>query len=211
MDEVTPIRVVLVDDHQHIHDAVISLLKTVDDIRLVGQAYQGDDALQICQLATPDLVLMDVVMPGLNGSQATRALLKQNPAVRVLALSSYSEYEHIKDMLDSGATGYLVKNAIAEDLINTIRATHRGNTVLSPEVTRTLFAPPSDHPPDFELTDRELQVLKLMAQGQTNGQIALALGITQPTVRFHINNILLKLKVDTRSEALVIAGKHHLA
>ncbi len=210
MGDDTPIRVVLVDDHQHIHDIVISLLKSVDDIRLVGQAYQGDDALQICQMATPDLVLMDVVMPGASGSQTTRALLEKHPALRVLALSSYSEYEHIKEMLDSGATGYLVKNAIAEDLINTIRATHRGNTVLSPEVTRTLFAPPSDQPPDFELTDRELQVLKLMAQGQTNGQIALALGITQPTVRFHLTNILLKLKVETRSEALVIAGKHRL-
>jgi NarL family two-component system response regulator LiaR len=210
MDENAPIRVVLVDDHQHIHDVVISLLKSVDDVCLVGQAYRGDDAIQISQITRPDLVLMDVVMPGISGAETTRALLEKYPNLRVLALSSYSEYEYIKEMLDSGARGYLVKSAIAEDLINTIRAAYTGNTVLSPEIARTVFSPPTSKESDFDLTDRERQVLDLLAQGQTNHQMALALGISQPTVRFHINNILLKFKVETRSEALVVAAKHRL-
>jgi NarL family two-component system response regulator LiaR len=152
---------------------------------------------------------MDVVMPGMNGAETTRMLLEKFPHLRVLALSSYSEYEHIKEMLDSGAIGYLVKDALAEDLISTIHATHAGNMVLSPKIARTILSPPTTSS-DFELTERERQVLTLMAQGLTNGQIALLLSISQPTVRFHINNILLKFKVETRSEALVAAAKSHL-
>ncbi len=210
MEEKTPIRVVLVDDHQHIHDVVIRLLKSVDDIHLVGQAYRGDDAVQMCALVKPDIVLMDVVMPGFDGAETARILLERCPGLRILALSSFSEYEYIKEMLDSGAKGYLVKSAIAEDLINTIRATYTGNTVFSPEIARTILSPPPAKESDFDLTSREREVLALMAQGQTNAQIALALNISQPTVRFHFNNILLKFKVDTRSEVLVMAAKYRL-
>jgi two-component system, NarL family, response regulator LiaR len=204
------IRVILVDDQQTMHDIVAALLGTVDDIQLVGQVYHGADALKTCAMLQPDLVLMDVVMPGLSGPEVTAALLSRHPAVKVLAISSYHEYEHIRSMLDSGAIGYLVKGALAADLIDTIRATHRGNTVLSPEVVQTVLAPPTDTTPDFGLTDRELQVLRFMAQGMTNAQVATALVISAPTVRFHLGNILIKFSVDTRSEALVLAAKNHL-
>jgi DNA-binding NarL/FixJ family response regulator len=209
MEESTPIRVILVDDHQHIHEVVIRILKLVDDIRLVGQAYRGDDAIRLCQLVKPDLVLMDVVMPGFSGAQATRLLLEKYPSVRVLALSSFSEYEYIKEMLESGAKGYLVKSAVAEDLVNTIRATNTGNTVLSPEIARVVFSPPASKETDFDLTDRTTSS-GLMAEGQTDAQIALALHITHSTVRFHFSNILLKFRVDTRSEMLVMAARYRI-
>ncbi|MFW5748283.1 MAG: response regulator [Chloroflexota bacterium] len=206
---VTPIRVLLVDDHPHIHDVVTRLLEAVDDILLVGQAYNGEDALRLCPKIAPDLILMDVVLPGMSGIEATQAVLERVPSVRVLVLSSYNEYEYIRAMLASGATGYLVKDALVDDLIMTIRSTIKGNTVLSPQVARLLIDPPSitDHPPHFGLTERELQVLELLAQGYTNAQIAITLNISQPTVRFHLNNSLAKMNVDTRSEALVLAAR----
>lgn len=204
-------RIILVDDQHQVHDAITQVLKHSSDIQLVGQVYRGEDAISLCRRARPDLVLMDVVMPGMSGIETTRALLKQQPNLKILALSSFREYEYIKAMLDSGAIGYLVKDAIAQDLINTIRNTIHGNTVFSPDVARVVLDPPSDDPAvDFGLTDRESQVLEHMANGLTNGQIAAALGISQPTVRFHNNNILLKLKVETRSEALVLAAKNRL-
>jgi NarL family two-component system response regulator LiaR len=204
-------RIIVVDDHQNIHDAITQLLKSASDIQLVGQAYRGEDAMRLCRMSRPDLVLMDVVMPGMSGVETTRALLKQQPGLKILVLSSFREYEYIKAMLDSGAIGYLVKDAIAQDLINTIRNTIHGNTVFSPDIARMVLDPPSDAlTQDFGLTDRERQVLEHMANGLTNGQIAVALGISQPTVRFHANNILLKLNVETRSEALVLAAKNGL-
>jgi NarL family two-component system response regulator LiaR len=205
-------RVALVDDHQNVHDAVSAVLKNVDDIRLVGHAYRGEDAVELTKTAKPDLILMDVVMPGMSGATATKAVLMAYPGTKILVLSSYVDYENIKEMLDSGAVGYLVKDVIAVDLVDTIRHTCRGNSVIfSPEVARLVLAPPTvDSTPDFGLTEREHQVLKHLAEGQTNGEIAEVLNISQPTVRFHTNNILLKLKVETRSQALILAAKSHL-
>ncbi len=205
-------RVVLVDDHQHIHDAVAALLKTVSDIRLVGHGYRGEDAVELARTTKPDLMLMDVVMPGMNGAMATQAVLAAYPGTKVLVLSSFVDYEAIKGMLDSGAIGYLVKDVIASDLIDTIRHICRGNTVVfSAEVAQVVLAPRVQDPAkDFGLTERERQILTHLAQGETNGDIAAALSISQPTVRYHINNILLKFKVDTRSEALILAAKNQL-
>ncbi|MBN2303983.1 MAG: response regulator transcription factor [Anaerolineae bacterium] len=212
MSEDSPIRVILVDDHQNIHDAVTALLKTVDDITLVGEAFRGEDAIQMCRNIKPDVVLMDVLMPGMNGVETTQAILANCSNLRVLALSSFHEYDVIRQMLDSGAIGYLVKDALAADLIDTIRATHRGNTVLSPEVADALLSPlpAAESSGNFGLTDREQQVLQLMANGLTNARIAETLCITAPTVRFHLTNILAKFGVETRSQALVLAAKHRL-
>jgi DNA-binding NarL/FixJ family response regulator len=141
----------------------------------------------------------------------TRALIAQNPGLRVLGLSSFREYEYIKAMLDNGAAGYLVKDALADDLLSTIRAIHQGSVVFSREVAQTLLSPPTGSTvPQYGLTDREIEVLQLIAKGLTNVEIATALAITPPTVRFHTNNILYKLRVKTRSEALVLAAKHGL-
>lgn len=205
------IRVLVVDDQPFVHDAVVTLLKNTPDIRLVGQAYSGPEALRCCQLTRPDLILMDVVMPGMSGAETTRQLMRLYPILKILVLSSYSEYEFIREMLDLGAIGYLVKDAIAHDLVNTIRSATQGNMVLSAKAAKVLLNPslPSATS-DFGLTERERQVLSLMAKGNTNGQIAHELSISEPTVRFHTNNILSKFNVETRSQALVLAAKNQL-
>lgn len=205
------IRVLVVDDQPYVHDAVVTLLKNTPDIRLVGQAYGGMEAIKFCQMSHPDLILMDVVMPGMSGAETTRQLMHLHPRLKILVLSSYSEYEFIKEMLDLGAIGYLVKDAITHDLVNTIRSAAQGNMVLSAKAAKVLLNP-SHHSAvsDFGLTERERQVLNLMAKGNTNGQIALELRISEPTVRFHTNNILGKFNVETRSQALVMAAKNQL-
>lgn len=204
-------RVLLVDDQHIFHDAITAILSAVSDIRLVGHAYSGEEAVDQARQLLPHLVLMDVMMPGMGGAAATELILNENPMVRVLAISSFRDYEDIRAILDKGAIGYLVKDALTEDLVNTIRNTRQGNTVLSPDVARVIFArTTSDASTDFGLTDRERQVLELLASGQTNAEIALALRISQPTVRFHFNNLLTKFRVETRSEALVVAAKNGL-
>ncbi|NDJ75960.1 MAG: response regulator transcription factor, partial [Chloroflexi bacterium] len=156
MQETPHIRVLLVDDHQHIHDIVTELLNAAEDIDLVGQVHSGHDAVALCRIVKPDLVLMDVIMPVMSGAETTRVLLEECPDLRVLVMSSFREYERIKEMLDSGALGYLVKDAIAEDLLNTIRAVYQGNMVFSPEVAETvLFRSSTEHTSDFGLTERE--------------------------------------------------------
>lgn len=205
------IRVLLVDDDANVHDIVGRLLDPVPEIALVATAFDGDASLDAAQTHRPDLILMDVMMPVMNGDQATRAILRVLPHVKILVLSSHHDYEYIKDMLDSGAIGYLVKDALYADLVDTIFSTIKGNTVFSPQVARHVIthqAGTTDD--DFGLTDRERQVLTLLGQGQTNAQISQALHISQPTVRFHLNNILHKFGVETRSEALVLAAKNRL-
>jgi NarL family two-component system response regulator LiaR len=205
------IRVIIVDDNPDIQDAVKILLNDTDDILLVGQAQDGLSAIKLCKMAKPDLVLMDVVMPGMNGAETTRSLMDILPATKILALSSFHEYEHIQSMLTSGAIGYLVKDGLIQDLVATIRSTMQGNTVLSPSAAQSIFLPhAADKQVDFGLTDRELQVLKRMADGLTYNGIAHDLHITAPTVRFHVNNILEKMNVATRSEVLVLAAKNNL-
>lgn len=202
-------RIALVDDDPNMHLVVTKLLESTDDIRLIGQAYRGEDALALCRQTRPDIVLMDVKMPGIGGAAATRILNAECPWVKVVVFSSYHEYEFIKELLDSGAIGYLVKDAVAEELSDTLRAIYQGNMVFSPEAATAILNP--DFPlTDFGLTQRELEVLRLMADGRSNGQIAHDLSISVPTVRFHTANLLEKMRVGTRSEALVLAVKSNL-
>jgi DNA-binding NarL/FixJ family response regulator len=207
------IRVGLIDDHSFVHDAVEARLREADDIALVGTAFDGEGALTLCRRHNPDVLLMDAEMPGLGGVAATRAVLAAFPDVRVLGLSSHEEYDFIRQMMDAGAHGYVIKHMIAEDLLDTIRATAQGNSVLSVEAARTLLYPPTDGeqtPTDFGLTERELEVLRLLARGRSNKEAAAQLEVSERTIRFHTNNILAKMNVATRSEALVLAAKHNL-
>lgn len=206
-----PIRVVLIDDHRHVHQAVTILLETAVDIELVGQGSNGREAITLCQQLQPDLILMDVVMPIMDGVQATRAIREQFPAIKILVLSSFQDHESVHAMMVSGAVGYVTKNALTYELVNTIRTTYRGHVVLSPEAAaQLLHQPPPDTAPRFHLTDRELEVLVLMAEGLTMGEIAARLVVSQSTVKFHISNIQTKLGVNTRSEALIVAAKNNL-
>lgn len=203
------IRVVLVDDHSRVHQVISEMLDFADDIELVGQAARGEEAVQLCDELMPDLVLMDVIMPGMGGAAATRQILEKHPDIKVLALSSFQDESSVREMLQSGAIGYVLKDSQIEDLENTIRTAHEGKSVLSAEVTRILLNGASATE-DFGLSERELEVLRRMAAGDNNQQIALHLTISVSTVRFHISNILGKLEVDTRAEAIVKATRNKL-
>lgn len=205
------IRVLLIDDHRQVHQAVSTILATVDDIELVGQGSNGLEGINLCAELKPDLVLMDVVMPVMDGVAATAVIHEQFPNIKILVLSSFQDHESVYAMLRSGAAGYVTKSALTHELIDTIRTTQQGQVVLSPEVAeRLLQQDPPKKIERFHLTDRELEVLVLMAGGQTMNQIAQDLVISPSTVKFHINNILAKLGVKTRSEALIVAAKNNL-
>lgn len=209
MPETKKIRVVLIDDHFTVHEIVSTLLSQTPDIVLVGQGANGQDALDLCQRYQPDIVLMDVVMPVMNGIEATRLLHERFPLVKVLVLSSFQDHESVYAMLRNGAVGYLTKGTLSEDLVDTIRVTFQGKMVFSKDVAEKLVSPPQPLV-DFHLTDRELEVLVLLAQGLTNQQSAHRLSISQSTLKFHMANIYRKLGVQTRSEALVLAAKNNL-
>lgn len=206
------IRILLVDDHAWVHQAVTTILKIAPDIQLVGQAHNGLEALHLCAELHPDLILMDVVMPHLNGIDATRMILEQHEAIKILVLSSFQDDESVRAMLDNGAIGYVVKGALTGDLISAIRTAMTGVSVFSAEITSILLKniPQSNSSQDFGLTARELEVLRLMAKGENNPEIADKLVISQSTVKFHIANILEKMRVTTRSEAIVLAAKNNL-
>lgn len=205
----SPIRVVLVDDHMQIHKIVQATLSSTSDIKLVGQGANGEDALHLCEHNNPDIVLMDVVMPVMDGIQATKLLHERFPSVKVLVLSSFHDHESVHTMLRNGAVGYLTKSTLAKDLLDTIRATFQGKIVFSPDIVDQLITSPQPTV-DFNLTDRELEVLVLLAEGLTNQQSAHRLSISVSTLKFHMNNIYQKLGVQTRSEALVLAAKNNL-
>jgi two-component system, NarL family, response regulator LiaR len=209
MNVTNSIRVILVDDHLQIHRVVQVILGATHDIKLVGQAANGQEGITLCEQYQPDIVLMDVVMPVLDGIEATKVLHERLPAMKILVLSSFQDHESVYAMLRSGAVGYLTKASLAEDLAETIRATFQGKMVFSSEIGAHLVSPPQPTV-NFHLTDRELEVLVLLAEGLTNQQTALNLSISQSTLKFHMNNIFEKLGVQTRSEALVLAAKNNL-
>jgi len=204
-----PIRVVLVDDHLQMHKIVQTTLAATPDIILVGQGANGQDGIDLCKQYQPDIVLMDVVMPIMDGIEATKVLHERFPDIKILVMSSFHDHESVYAMLRNGAVGYLTKDTLAQDLAETIRATFQGKMVFSSEVGAQLVSSPQPAV-NFHLTDRELEVLVLLAEGLTNQQSALKLSISQSTLKFHMNNIFQKLGVQTRSEALVLAAKNNL-
>ena len=209
MADKNPIRVILIDDHFQIHATINTILKQAPEIRLVGQGANGQDAIMLCEQYNPDIVLMDVAMPVMDGIQATQLLHERFPSVKVLVLSSFQDHESVHAMLRNGAVGYLTKSSLAEDLVETLRATFQGKMVFTPDIVEQLVSQPQPAI-DFRLTDRELEVLVLLAEGLTNQQSAAKLSISQSTLKYHMNNIFQKLGVQTRSEALVLAAKNNL-
>jgi len=206
-----PIRTLLIDDHRHVHQVVETLLHSVADICLVGQGSNGNEAVRLCEQLKPDLILMDVVMPRLDGVQATKFISEKFPHVKILVLSSFQDHESVHAMLRNGAVGYLTKGELTNQLVSTIRTAHQGNVVLSPEIAQQLLKQPEvEKAQRFHLTDRELEVLVLMASGQTMKEIGHNLVISSATVKFHISNIQSKLGAQSRSEALIVAAKNNL-
>ena len=209
MPDVSPIRVVLVDDHAQMHRIIHAILGATSDIKLVGQGANGQEGIALCEQYQPDVALMDVVMPVMGGIEATKVLHERFPAIKVLVLSSFQDHESVYAMLRNGAVGYLTKSSLAQDLADTIRATFQGKMVFSSEVGAQLVSPPQPAV-NFHLTDRELEVLVLMAEGMNMPEMAAKLVVSPATAKFHVENICRKLGVRTRSEALVVAAKNNL-
>jgi len=207
-----PIRVMLVDDHVMVLRGLATFMRVFDDLQLVGEAKSGEAAIQLCAEVSPDVILMDMVMPGMDGASATRAIHQQFPAVQVLALTSFKEGELIKNALEAGAIGYLLKDVSAEELARAIRAAASGRATLSPEAAQALVETANQPPePGLDLTEREREVLTLMIEGLNNTQIAGRLSVSPSTIKSHVSNILSKLGVASRTEAVTLALRHKLA
>jgi len=202
----------IVDDHRHIHETITTVLKGISDITIVGQAANGAEAIRVCEDTQPDLILMDVVMPVMDGLQATDIIRIKYPKMKILVLSSFQDHQSVYKMLRSGAVGYISKDSLARNVVNIIRTTMQGNAVLSASVVEKLISPEVDLQiiDKFNLTDRELAILVMMADGLTMQQIALRLSVGLSTVKYHSANIFEKLKAKNRSEALVVATKNNL-
>ena len=207
----SPIRVMLVDDHAMVRRGLATFLMVFDDLKLVGEAENGAAAINLCAQVLPDVILMDMVMPEMDGAQATHAIRQQFPQVQVLALTSFKEGDQIKNALEAGAIGYLLKNVSADELARAIRSAHSGHVTLSPEAAQSLVETanqPTDTRPD--LTERELEVLALMVEGLNNTQIAGRLVVSPSTIKSHVSNILSKLGVTSRTEAASLALRNHI-
>ena len=208
----TKIRVLIVDDHAVVRNGLRFFLLAAEGLELVGEAASGEEALTQCARLQPDVVLMDLMMPGMGGVSAIRALREQNPDTRVIALTSFEEEDLVQKALSAGASGYLLKNVAAEDLAKAIRAARVGQSTLSPEVTQMLVNAINQPRPNahFDLTPRELEVLGLMVKGQSNAEIAQSLTVSLSTVKFHVSSIFSKLHVDSRAEAVAVALQKRL-
>jgi two-component system, NarL family, response regulator LiaR len=208
----TPIRVLVVDDHRHIHEVITRVLERIPDITIIGQAANGVEAIKLCEESQPDLILMDVVMPRMDGMQATEIIRMRYPETKILVLSSFHDHQSVHQLLRSGAVGYITKDSLASDLVNIIRTAMQGKVVVSTNIIEKLISPETDPQTidRFNLTDRELEILVQMADGLTLQQIAVRLAISLSTVKYHSANIFEKLEAQNRSEALVIALKNNL-
>ncbi len=210
-----PIRVLVADDHAIVRQGICALLATESDIEVVGEALDGHEALAKAQELRPDVILMDLVMPGMDGLEATQQITASQPGTRVLVLTSFSGDDMIFPAIRAGALGYLLKDLGPEELVQAIRQVHEGESSLHPTVARKLLhelSPRADRDPQVDLlTTRELQVLRLIAQGQTNRQIAEELSIAEATTRSHVTRILSKLNVDSRTQAALYALREGIA
>lgn len=211
METTQPVRVMLVDDHNVVRSGLATFLTAYDDLELVGEARNGLEAVKICQEKRPDVILMDLMMPEMDGIAATRAILAEYPEIKIIAMTSFEEESLVQGVLAAGAISYLLKNVTSDELANAIRAASLGRSTLSPEAAKALIdaTRPTKHAL-VDLTERELEVLRLVVQGQSNQQIASALIISLSTVKAHISSILSKLQVSSRAEAIAYAIKHKL-
>jgi two-component system, NarL family, response regulator LiaR len=199
------IRVMIVDDHAMVRSGLSTFLLVVSDLELVGEAENGDQAIVRCGLLKPDVILMDLMMPGTDGLTATRQIHQLYPAVRIIVLTSFKEDTLVQAALQAGAIGYLMKNVSAPELTAAIRSAYAGQMTLSPEAGLALAQAGGQGASGPPLTDREREVLKLMVDGLTNAEIAERLVVSNSTVKYHIGNLFGKLQVDNRVAAVALA------
>jgi two-component system, NarL family, response regulator LiaR len=207
------IRVLLADDHEMVRIGVSAFLASQPDMEVVGEADSGKRAVELALELRPDIILMDLVMPEMDGIEATKQIIAQWPEAKIIVVTSFLDDEKVYPALEAGATSYMLKTSKANEIANAIRATFYGQSVLEPEVTNkvmTKMKQKKDPLPHEELTNREMEVLLLMAQGKTNQEIADELFIAVKTVKVHVSNILSKLGVQDRTQAVIYAFKHSL-
>jgi len=212
MSENATIRVLCVDDHEIMRGGIHYLLLAVDDVELVGDARSGEEAIHLCESLQPDVILMDMRMPGMDGIQTTQLIRERYPEIQILVLTSFDEEEMIQQAMQAGAIGYLQKGISVDELADAVRSAHTGKPTLSPEAFHVLVqsSVPQPQKLDFDLTEREMQVLEMLVQGLSNTQISNRLVITVATVKYHISNILKKLGAANRTEAAALAVQHDL-
>jgi NarL family two-component system response regulator LiaR len=208
------ITILIVDDHSVVRQGLVSFLELIEDIQVIGEASGGAEAVDLAHRLSPDIVLMDLVMPGMNGIEATRHICAECPNIKVIALTSFLADEQIYPALAAGASGYLLKDVTPTELANAIRTINGGKAELHPEVAKKLieeFRGKKNLPPEQKLTQRELEVLNLIGKGENNREIAEKLVISQKTVKVHVSNILKKLNLTDRTQAAIYAIKNSLS
>jgi NarL family two-component system response regulator LiaR len=211
MSEKQPIRVLLVDDHNVVRSGLVAFLLAFEDLELVGEAGSGKEAVLKAENLKPDVVLMDLKMPEMDGAEATDKIKGKFPEIEVIALTSFKEKDLVKRALEAGAIGYLLKNVSADELAEAIRKAHQGEPTLAPEAAQALIENTRKPKTQVEeLTPREKEVLQLLGEGLTNPEIGTRLVISNSTVKFHVSSILGKLNASSRTEAVAYALKHNL-
>jgi NarL family two-component system response regulator LiaR len=211
MPEDETIRVLIVDDHAAVRSGLSAFLLIYEDLELVGDASSGAEAIRLCEKFHPDVILMDLVMPGMDGAAATTVIRQRWSDIQVIALTSFKEEELVQGALQSGAIGYLLKNVSADELANAIRAANAGRPTLAPEAAEALIQAAMHKPTiGHDLTEREHEIIKLLAEGLSNPAISERLFISRSTVKFHVSNVLSKLGAENRTEAVAIAIQNHI-
>ena len=211
MSATQSVRVLIVDDHAMVRSGLEDFVSAFDWMEPVGEAQNGVEAVEFCATHEVDVVLMDLVMPEMDGSEATRRIIALGKPVKIIALTSFHEQDLVQQALEAGATSYLLKNVSAEELAAAIRAAHRGRPTLAPEATEALIQATRQTPGiGFDLTPRELDVLALLVSGLSNLEISQQLSISIPTVKYHLTSIFTKLGAKNRVEAATTALEHNL-
>ena len=216
MEQTEKIKVLIVDDHQVVRQGLRTFLELQEDVLVVGEAGDGLTAIEMVRQLEPDVVLMDLVMPRLDGIAATQQVMSLGVPTKVIALTSFAENDKVFPAIQAGASSYLLKDVSPDDLVEAIRAAHRGEARLHPDITRKLMemvAHPAGPSRDIlaeDLTERELEVTRLVARGRSNHEIAQALVISEKTVKTHVSNILSKLHLDDRTQLAIYAIKRGL-
>lgn len=211
MTEKNKIKVLIVDDHPLVRYGIKTLFETYDDVTLIGEAENGREAIEMCEKCNPDIVLMDMVMPVLDGVEATAQLIKRWPEIKIIVLTSFDDKDLIRKSLKAGAVSYIQKNVSGTKLIKTIKDAYHGMFTLSSNATRVLLSELRETSNEnIRLTEREKEILFFIVEGLANKEIAKKLFLSNSTVQFHVSNILSKLGVSKRTEAVYIALKHKL-